>query len=376
MLHTKLYKLCSDGKNIQFWEIHTDVTEYHTETGKVDGKRIVGKPTACPPKVKRTQAEQLELQVSRKVADKLNGKYVRDIKDVKKADGGLPAYSAMLAKPHEKHEKKVVFPAMIQPKLDGVRCLSVADGFYSRNRKPFTSCSHIWEELEDFFKENPDARIDGEFYAHAWRDEFEKIVSAVRKTAEKATADDIKRQKKVKYHVYDAPIIGDLNDTATFRDRYAILKETFADYKNIVVVETHIIKDAAEIKKWHDHWVGKGFEGAIVRNMLSEYQGKRTADLLKVKEFMDEEYEITGVKEGKGMLVGHAATFNCVMANGTAFDAKLDGSHDRLKWIFNNPDSVIGKMATVRFFSFTNRGVPRFPVAKAVRGLKDRSDWV
>ncbi|UCG53970.1 MAG: hypothetical protein JSV32_05010, partial [Dehalococcoidia bacterium] len=234
-----------------------------------------------------------------------------------------------------------------------------------------------WEEIEDFFNEHPNARIDGEFYTHAWKDEFEKIVSAVRKTADKATSEDIERQKKVKYHVYDAPVIGDLNEKHPFHERYEILKETFADYEHIVVVDTHIVHTAEEIKDWHDRWVSEGYEGAMVRNMNAPYQGKRTHDLLKLKEFMDDEFEIVSVDEGQGNMTGHAATFNCVMKDGTPFRAKLDGSHDRLKWIFHNPQEVIGKMVTVRYFGISNKhNVPRFPVAKSIRGLKDRSDWV
>lgn len=374
MLHTRLFKLASNGKDIQVWEIHTDVNKFWTVSGKQGMKMTERGHTDCPPKAGRSQEEQLALQVNRKIEDKKTGKYVEDINAVHEADNSLPAFSAMLAHPHEKHLKKVVYPAMIQPKLDGVRCLTVADGFFSRKRKPLTSCVHIWEELEDFFAQHPDARLDGEFYAHAWRDEFEKIVSAVKKTAEKATDEDIERQKKVKYHVYDAPMIAGLEDAHAFEDRYGKLKELFEDYKHIKVVETHIIKAEPQIEEWHDHWVGKGYEGAIVRNMKAPYEGKRSYNLLKVKKFNDEEFEIVDVKKAKD----GTACLVCKMPNSdVTFDPKLNGSHERSKWVMQNPQEVIGKMATIYFFGYTNEnGVPRFPQAKAIRGLKDRSDWV
>lgn len=373
-LHTRLFKLASNGKDIQVWEIHTDVNRFWTVSGKQGGKMTERGETQCPPKAGRSQEEQLALQVNRKIEDKKTGKYVENINDVHEADDNLPAYSAMLAHPHKKHLKKVVYPAMIQPKLDGVRCLTVADGFFSRKRKPFSSCSHVWDELQDFFARHPEARLDGEFYAHAWKDEFEKIVSAVKKTADKATPEDIKRQRKVKYHVYDAPMIAGLTDIHAFEDRYLQLRDEFNDYDHISVVETHIIKDESEIMQWHDLWVGKGYEGAIVRNMKAPYEGKRSYNLLKVKEFDDDEFEITGVKEKKD----GTCCLECIMpGNPEPFYPPLNGSHDRAKWVMQNPQEVIGKMATVYYFGFTNENdLPRFPQAKAIRGLKDRSDWV
>lgn len=374
MLHTRLFKLASNKKDIQVWEIHTDVDRFWTVSGKQGGKMTERGETKCPPKAGRSQEEQLALQVNRKIEDKKTGKYVENINDIHKAEESLPAYSAMLAHKYDDHSKKIILPAMIQPKLDGLRCLTLADGFFSRRRKPFSSCQHIWEELEDFFKRNPEAKLDGELYSHEWKHDFETISSAVKKTAEKATPDDIKKQLKVKYYVYDAPVISGLNDSHAFKDRYDKLKKQFKDYKHVVVVETHIIESLDEVDQWHDFWESKGYEGAIIRNMKAPYEGKRSYNLQKYKKFDDDEFEIVGVKEKKD---GTCCLICKMPDSDETFDPPLNGSHDRAKWVMKNPHEVIGKMATIKYFGYTNEsGVPRFPQAKAIRGLKDRSDWV
>ena len=82
------------------------------------------------------------------------------------------------------------------------------------------------------------------------------------------------------------------------------------------------------------------------------------------------------MNEGIGKLVGHAGTFSFESESGLPFNAKMVGRLERLKWIFENPSEVIGKMATIKFQNLTNDGIPRFCTVKSVRGLKDRSDWL
>ena len=76
----------------------------------------------------------------------------------------------------------------IQPKLDGVRCLFTKDGAYSRTGKKFMNLAHIELALIPFFKQQPDVVLDGELYNHELKNDFEKIISLVRK--QKPTADD------------------------------------------------------------------------------------------------------------------------------------------------------------------------------------------
>ena len=85
-------------------------------------------------------------------------------------------------------------PTFIQPKLDGVRCViqaepwvtNEASGYdvvaYSRTGKEWKNIDHILEQLKPFFAKYPNVILDGELYNHDLRDNFEKIISLVRKT--------------------------------------------------------------------------------------------------------------------------------------------------------------------------------------------------
>jgi len=328
---------------------------------------IVNEPTLVEPKQKRTLDEQVEFCCESQVNKKKDKTYVEDVKNIQRADSDLVGFSAMLAHKYNEQKSKITFPCLAQPKLDGIRCLTTGNGFYSRGRKQFTSCSHISKELETFFQGSPEARIDGEFYTHEFKEDFEKICSAVKKTSEHATPEDIEFQKKVQYHVYDAPCIGQYTEQDNFCDRQRELAHTFKNFKYIHVVETVIANNEEELLDLKARWIQEGYEGIMVRNMNSPYEGKRSYNLLKWKDFLDDEFEIIGVNEGNGKLTGHAGSFTFKMKNGKTFDAKMIGSIDRLKDLFQHQKKAIGKMGTVRYQNLSADGHPRFPVCRGIR---------
>ena len=53
---------------------------------------------------------------------------------------------------------------------------------YSRNDKEWKNINHILEELKPFFQKYPNVVLDGELYNHDFKDDFESIISMVRKT--------------------------------------------------------------------------------------------------------------------------------------------------------------------------------------------------
>ena len=107
---------------------------------------------------------------------------------------------AMLA--HKYNEDKADYPAFIQPKLDGVRCLFTAKGAFSRANNQFMNVEHIEQALKPFFAKNPTAILDGELYNHGLKDDFEKIISLVKKR-KPTDADKAEAKELVQYHMYD-----------------------------------------------------------------------------------------------------------------------------------------------------------------------------
>jgi len=379
-LHSRLFKLNSDGKTAQLWEIHIspDDKSYWTVSGQVDGKKVISSPTAVIPKVKRTQREQVLLEVEAKILLKTRKKYVHNIEQIgQSADEALPGYSAMLAKKWEDQKDKINFPCMAQPKLDGVRCLATKNGLFTRGRKVIEACQHVRDALEPFFKAHPTAFLDGELYTHEFKNDFEQIISAVRKTGKRVTDEDLALQAKVQYHIYDAPRIDSMCEEIPFITRFQRVSKLLPKHDSLKLVTTKILDNEEQLYEIHNEFLAKGYEGTMVRNTTMPYKGSRSSELLKMKEFDDAEFEIIGVNEGQGGLIGHAATFTMKMSDGAEFRAKMEGSFDRLKQIWENPKSVMGKMCTVVYQGLTNKeGVPRFPVVKSIRGGKGQSSWL
>ena len=252
----------------------------------------------------------------------------------------------------ENNIKKIVYPAFAQPKLDGIRCIADGDT-WSRTRKRITSIPHIQEAL---ILAGSGVVFDGELYNHDLRDDFEKIVSAVRKD------EPSPESESVQYHVYD--IIGE----GTFRERIERLAK-YVDYINdprIQFVETVIVNNEAELIEYLSKCLARGYEGCMVRNADSTYEeDKRSYNLMKLKEFEDDEFEVTDVKEGRGKMSG-LAIFTCKVDSGT-FDVKMEGSMENLRQYIEYPELAIGRFLTVRYQGFGVHGKPRFPVGKTFR---------
>lgn len=259
-----------------------------------------------------------------------------------------------------KEAKKIKFPVFVQPKLDGIRCIAIIKGgevtLWSRTRKPINSVPHIIQELEAAF-ENQDIILDGELYNHEMKSDFEKIVSLVRQK------EPGEGHEMVQYHVYDT-----INEES-FKMRYAKLHRLFRmfEFHSIKLVPTEVAREENETLKKFEANVAAGYEGAMLRNVESDYAQKRSMDLQKMKPFIDDDFLITGVTEGRGKMKG-LAIFTCQAKNGNPFEVKLKGELESLRKYMHDETLWKNKKLTVRYFGLTNKEkVPRFPVGIVVR---------
>ena len=110
-----------------------------------------------------------------------------------------------------------------------------------------------------------------------------------------------------------------------------------------------------------------GFEGQMVRVTDSPYQNKRSKNLLKRKEFIDEEFEVIDIEEGSGNRTGTVKHLVCKNKNGKTFNSNVKGNFEYLEEILKNKKDYIGKLATIKFFQYTPDAVPRFPYAIGFR---------
>lgn len=380
-----LYKLETTGK-IRQWTIKVKDNSYWSEQGQVDGKIVVNKPTITTSKNEgrsneTTPEEQAVLEAQAKYTKQLDKGYVENIEDVHK----ITLYKPMLAQKFEDRVDGLEFPLYTQPKLDGVRCIVyMEDGELvakSRQGKPIDTVVHVLEELQPFFAENPNAVLDGELYNHDYKNDFNKIISLVRKMKPVRSDKDTdatfakKEEKfavaleeakdKIQYWIYDVPRVGGLGESDDFHPRF--IGCDFPELKSCVIVKTGIVNNMEELDEYYDTYMEFGYEGQIVR-VNGPYENKRSKLLLKRKDFTDAEYLVIDIQEGDGNRAGTAKNLTCKdEKTGQTFNSNIKGTHEYLAEILENKDYYIGKQATIKFFELTPDGVPRFPYAIAFR---------
>jgi DNA ligase-1 len=137
--------------------------------------------------------------------------------------------------------------------------------------------------------------------------------------------------------------------------------------KYLSLVENITVDNETQIHEAQRKFVEEGYEGAMVRNLLGTYAiGKRSANLQKVKTFLDGEYLIVGFTQGTGGETG-CIIWECHTPAGQPFRVRPRGTQEDRKVLFQNGSDYIGKKLTVRYQELTDDGVPRFPVGITIR---------
>jgi len=286
-------------------------------------------------------------------------------------------FKPMLA--HKFDDKRVDWskPVFIQPKLDGVRCVFTKDGAFSRTGKKFMNLQHLFTpKMFSMFKQNPWLVLDGELYNHDLRDDFEKIISLVRK--QKPTDDDRKEARKlIQYHVYDYAFCNpnenkvDLieSDMNRYGKRHDQLTRSNMYGKHIRYVPARGVHTLDKAKEIHNSFLEQGYEGSILR-LDGAYKNGRSYDLMKFKDFSDTEATIVSWVEGKGKRRGTIGKFIAVDSDGIKFGMPVMDKFVYLQKNFKAMQDWVGKTATFTYFERTKAGSYRHPLFKAIRNYE------
>lgn len=402
---TTLYKRDKSGK-VRQWEIHNDDISYWTVSGIYpSGKKTVTKPTYVEQKnvgkANETSLEQqVELEVKAKVQYQLDHGFTYEIPSEEKQ------FAVSLAEKYTDRLEngKLNFPYCCEQKLDGIRAtIQLIDNqivIKSRVGKEFKSVPHLAENrfVIEFFKKYPDAILDGELYNHALKNDFNKIVSLVKKT--KPTAADLEESKNiVEYHCFDSyyPSEPNLNYVerkvkvgeiiSDIRGTDVLFNETVVTCEEVKVVGLYFIQQKAnneygwwlnvvqteeKADEYLESQLKAGYEGIMLKKFDVPYFFGRSFDMLKYKRFKDAEFKIVGIEDGKGNKKGKATAVICVGDNGTEFKAGVTGTEEYAAEMFANKEAYIGKIATVKYQELTPEkdgkgGVPRFGKMVSVR---------
>lgn len=370
-----LYKKTSTGA-IQSWAIRVfdnEITTYHGQLGgkiQTSAPDVITEGKNLGKKNETTPSEQAVKEAQARWEKQVKKGYVEDVEDARAGavneetiKGGV---FPMLAHPYDKQGHKIKWPCYVQPKYDGIRCIAhVKDGvctLWSRTRKLITGVPHIARAVEAAFPTG-EKMLDGELYNHAYKHDFEKIVSFVRQETPK------EGHEVVQYWVYDY-----VDDVDRFDRRQTVLRywrttlPSFYGDHPLCIAPTASAADEDELMVIFRQFLAEGYEGVIARNADGLYTFKRSYDLQKIKQFEDAEFKIIGVEEGRGKMKGHVARVVCVTSEGNEFDPPLNAPMWRLKELWEDSTLWEGKQLTVRFQGWTNKnGVPRIPKGIAIR---------
>lgn len=365
---SKLYKRDSKGQIRVWWaETATDGINWAWRTNSgVQGGKIVqsGWKHVSQKNVGKSNETSLQDQAKAEMNAEFDKKadrgYFRGVGDVDRSSKFKP----MLASGYEDHVFDFKFNSYFsQPKLDGIRCIANADGLWTRAGKQIVSCPHIFQYLQPYFEGDPDLVLDGELYNHDLKDDFNKITSLVRKTKPKQKDID-ECANLVQYHVYDC-----YQPNTLFGDRFMFLYD-HGFTGPVKYVETQTLDCAEKIDYYYGQYLQRGYEGQIIR-VNREYQNKRSKYLIKRKEFFSGEFNVDSVEEGRGNWAGYVKRFVLTLPDGRTFGAGVRGTQQAMKQLFEAEHKPT--WATVRYFTPTPDGIPRFPVV-VDWGVGERED--
>ena len=357
----ELYHKNKNGK-LYSWRIWVEGDTIHTEHGSIEGAKMLSAKTAEGKNLGKANETSSETQAKREAQSmwqkKRDKKYRESLDEAENEFILLP----MLAKDFEKRKAKVEYPVDVQPKLDGVRCLAFWDGdrvkLMSRGAKEY-DCPHISNELAKHLPK--DYVLDGELYAHGVS--FQTMMSWVKRLQ----ADTL----KLSYNAYDLIDLNNLKSQWAQRKLRLFIFLEDASLIHTKEVETFIAADEETVYRYQLKFMSEGYEGAIVRQHEGKYViGGRSPDLLKVKTFLDHEFEIVGFHNGVGKFET-CVIWECKTKEGNPFNVVPVGTFEERNVLLAEGASHIGKMLKVKFFEYSDDGVPRFPVALGFRLEED-----
>jgi len=274
---------------------------------------------------------------------------------------------------HKYNPDKADYPAFIQPKLDGVRCLFSIKGAFSRAGNQFMNVDHIEEALKPFFASNPTAVLDGELYNHGLKDDFEKIISLVRKK-KPTDVDKAEAKELVQYHIYDVASMTFANYSTRLNYINSLTSKKWVLSMGYILrkVDTQVALDFDEAVKMHKKNLKLGYEGSIYRSFEGKYKGTRSWNLMKFKDFHDAEATIINYEVGKGKREGTLGKFIMEDEDGNVFGCPPGKGYDydAMADLLENIHDYIGQVATFTYFQRTQAGSYRHPLFKCLRNYE------
>jgi ATP-dependent DNA ligase len=364
MLLPTLFKRTNTGA-IQEWTIEIEGNKFRTLAGQFGGKLVVSQFTEClgkntGKKNETTPETQAFAEASAKWKKKTEKGYYETIAEI----DGDHFKSPMLAKDYTEFKSSINFPVWSDRKYNGMRIIATAKGLFTRNGKVILSAPHISAGLAPLFNKYPNLVLDGEGYSHTLRHKLNQIISLLRKIT--PTEEElIKSTDIVEYHVYDGYGFEEISTKTKFSDRKIGIKTLLTGIDKVVCVESELARNQEDLDKLYTKYLAEEFEGQMIR-VDGPYEHKRSTHLLKRKEFKDAEFIIKDLIEGEGNRTNTVGAVICELPNGDTFKSNIKGDFEYISNLWKERLDCIGKTATIKFFDYSEYGVPLFPYVIAI----------
>ena len=267
----------------------------------------------------------------------------------------VPVFECMLAHDGANHEKKIAGRKLLEPKLDGVRCITVINAQnktvtqYSRNGKQLLNFTHITEGLQQvihLFERS--MVIDGEVVSSSFQDLMKQV----------HRKEDVQAQD-ARLMAFDIiPLsefqIGQSTMRQSARSKLLrSMKPVLDQAKNIDIIEQEEVDldsyvGELQFKEYNRKCIDNGYEGIMIKDPAALYECKRSTSWLKQKPFIEVSLTIKGIEPGTGKNAGKAGSFICEGTDdGKTIYANVgsgitDDERDQIN------DAVIGQIIEVR----------------------------
>jgi DNA ligase-1 len=294
----------------------------------------------------------------------------------------VPVFECMLADDSKKHEKKMTGEVYVEPKLDGVRVITICDvdkdevKMFSRNGKELLNFPKILEQFDSMLDQMSESMVfDGEIMS----DDFQTLMREIHRKGGAKTNDAV-------LNLFDCMPLEYFKEGSypyALNTRKELL-QSFTYGPNISIVEfvAMNLDDDDGQKQFADYnrlCIDKGFEGIMVKPVTGIYECKRSSLWLKVKPFIEVSLKVVDTEEGTGR---NAGKLGALVVEGTDMDKFIktnvgSGLTDTDRETFwKAKDKLIGQIVEVRADAITqnqdtdNEWSLRFPRFLRFRGFE------
>lgn len=280
----------------------------------------------------------------------------KTINKIKK--NAVPVFECMLAHDGANHEKKIVGKKLLEPKLDGVRVLTVVDPEsntvtqYTRNGKILENFPHITQGLQAHLADFERAYVlDGEMVSTS----FQALMKQVHRKEDVQTNDAV-------LMLFDIlPLSEFRKGSSTLgqkrRTKYlSNFKPTFDKIGSIGIInQKEIDLDSyvgeLEFKEFNKEAIDNGYEGIMIKDPEAVYECKRSTSWLKQKPFIEVSLSVIGVEEGTGKNQGRMGALICEGVDDGKTIAVNVGSgftDDQRIEFWNDKEDLMGQIVEIR----------------------------